>query len=290
MKVRSLFWFLSCILTLILLIVPVGAVGTATIHGAIYEWDTFEPLENVLIEVNSTPPQAIVAKYGVYSLDLVPGDYEIVATYYTGNTLVASTQESITISDDGDYIIDLLLLPSYENEGLEDAEITNLSEAFEADSQMIEDDKESPYMTYLAILLLVLVIVLSAYAYSKKKGANENALVTASPDRDNSGSLPAESLSVDVGEDGSGSIADDGVEPINIATEAETNALPDDLREVLDIVIANGGRITQKDLRGKLRYSEAKVSLIVSDLENRGLVDKFKKGRGNIIIIPDDKK
>ncbi|ABE52015.1 helix-turn-helix transcriptional regulator [Methanococcoides burtonii] len=290
MKVRSLFWFLVCILALILFIVPVGAVGTATIHGAIYEWDTFEPLENVLIEVNSTPPQSIVAKYGVYSLDLVPGDYEIVATYYTGNILVASTQESITISDDGDYIIDLLLLPSYENEGLEDAEITNLSEAFEADSQMIEDDKESPYMTYLAILLLVFVLVLSAYVYSNKKGANEDLLVNASSNWVNSASLPDESLSVDGGEDGSDSITVDDVEPIYIANGAETNVLPDDLREVLDIVIDNGGRITQKDLRGKLRYSEAKVSLIVSDLENRGLVDKFKKGRGNIIIIPDDKK
>ncbi|MGM0771995.1 MAG: helix-turn-helix transcriptional regulator, partial [Halobacteriota archaeon] len=40
----------------------------------------------------------------------------------------------------------------------------------------------------------------------------------------------------------------------------------------------------------KLSYSEAKVSLIVSDLENRGLVEKFKKGRGNIIIIPDDRR
>jgi len=287
-KVRTLFGVCT-FLTLILLIVPVGAVGTATIHGAIYEWDTFEPLENVLIEVNSTPPQSIVAKYGVYSLDLAPGDYVIVATYYTGNNLVASAQESITITDDGDYIIDLLLLPSYENEGLEDAEIANLSEAFEVDSQLIEEDAGSLDLTYLAVLLIIFLVSLSVYVYSKKKGANEGSLVNTSPDSDNS-ALPDGSLSVDVKEDGLVSTIIDDSETIDTITKAEPSVLPDDLQEVLDIVIANGGRITQKDLRGKLRYSEAKVSLIVSDLENRGLVDKFKKGRGNIIIIPEDKK
>ncbi|MCD4821931.1 MAG: hypothetical protein K8R11_07660 [Methanococcoides sp.] len=288
MKGRALFGVCT-FLTLILLIVPVGAVGTATIHGAIYEWDTFEPLENVLIEVNSTPPQSIVAKYGVYSLDLAPGDYVIVATYYTGNSLVASAQESITITDDGDYIIDLLLLPSYENEDLEDAEIANLSEAFEADSLIIEADTGSSYMAYVAVLLIIFVLVLSAYVYSNKKGANEGGLVNTSPEGDND-ALPDGSLSFDVKENGLVGTVNDDPEIIDIITKAEPPVLPDDLQEVLDIVIANGGRITQKDLRGKLRYSEAKVSLIVSDLENRGLVDKFKKGRGNIIIIPEDKK
>jgi len=287
-KGRALFGVCT-FLTLILLIVPVGAVGTATIHGAIYEWDTFEPLENVLIEVNSTPPQSIVAKYGVYSLDLAPGDYVIVATYYTGNSLVASAQESITITDDGDYIIDLLLLPSYENEDLEDAEIANLSEAFEADSLIIEADTGSSYMAYVAVLLIIFVLVLSAYVYSNKKGANEGGLVNTSPEGDND-ALPDGSLSFDVKENGLVGTVNDDPEIIDIITKAEPPVLPDDLQEVLDIVIANGGRITQKDLRGKLRYSEAKVSLIVSDLENRGLVDKFKKGRGNIIIIPEDKK
>jgi hypothetical protein len=145
-------------------------------------------------------------------------------------------------------------------------------------------------MTYVAVLLIFFVLVLSAYVYSNKKGANEGSLVNTSSDWVNDATLQDGSLSVDVKEDGRvGTITDDS-ETIDIITKAEPPVLPDDLQEVLDIVIANGGRITQKDLRGKLRYSEAKVSLIVSDLENRGLVDKFKKGRGNIIIIPEDKK
>jgi uncharacterized membrane protein len=67
--------------------------------------------------------------------------------------------------------------------------------------------------------------------------------------------------------------------------------LPQDCREVLGIIEKNGGRITQLDLRKALPYSEAKVSLIVSDLESRGILKKVKKGRGNVLIInrPDER-
>ncbi len=64
--------------------------------------------------------------------------------------------------------------------------------------------------------------------------------------------------------------------------------LPEDLKEALKEIINSGGRITQKELRNKLRYSEAKVSLIISDLERRGIVEKVKKGRGNIIFLKDE--
>ena len=62
-------------------------------------------------------------------------------------------------------------------------------------------------------------------------------------------------------------------------------SLPQDLQQVIDIIKADGGKITQRDLRRKLSYSEAKVSLMVSDLENRGIIEKIKKGRGNIIVL-----
>jgi len=53
-------------------------------------------------------------------------------------------------------------------------------------------------------------------------------------------------------------------------------------RQVLEI-IQREHRLTQKELRKKLPWSEAKVSLIVADLEERGLIKKLKKGRGNIL-------
>ncbi|MEM4156105.1 MAG: MarR family transcriptional regulator, partial [Archaeoglobaceae archaeon] len=65
----------------------------------------------------------------------------------------------------------------------------------------------------------------------------------------------------------------------------EIELLPEDLRKVLEVIKTEGGRITQKELRRKLGYSEAKISLIIADLERRGLVEKVKKGRGNIIFL-----
>lgn len=65
----------------------------------------------------------------------------------------------------------------------------------------------------------------------------------------------------------------------------ETKILPEDLSSVLEVIKKEGGRITQKELRKRLGYSEAKMSLIVADLERRGLIEKVKKGRGNIIFL-----
>ena len=76
----------------VLFAVPVLADSTATIHGEVYSWDTFEPLENAVVEVNSTPSQSMVAKYGVYYFELDPGDYLIKASYYENSTLVNSAE------------------------------------------------------------------------------------------------------------------------------------------------------------------------------------------------------
>ncbi|WP_457549789.1 helix-turn-helix transcriptional regulator [Archaeoglobus sp.] len=61
--------------------------------------------------------------------------------------------------------------------------------------------------------------------------------------------------------------------------------LPEDLETILEILKDMGGRATQKELRKKLGWSEAKLSLALTDLERRGLIEKFKKGRGNVIFL-----
>jgi uncharacterized membrane protein len=77
---------------------------------------------------------------------------------------------------------------------------------------------------------------------------------------------------------------------IEISTPKKKLPLPSDLQEVMDIIRGHGGRITQKDLRSRLKYSEGKVSLMLADLERRELVEKFKRGRGNIIIMKDEER
>lgn len=63
------------------------------------------------------------------------------------------------------------------------------------------------------------------------------------------------------------------------------DVLPEDLKAVVEVIKASGGRITQRELRKKLGFSEAKMSLIIADLERRGIVEKVKKGRGNVLFL-----
>lgn len=59
-----------------------------------------------------------------------------------------------------------------------------------------------------------------------------------------------------------------------------------DLEEILAFVRKEGGRTTQKDIRRAIPYSEAKISLMIAELEAQGRLRKIKKGRGNIIVLP----
>ncbi|MDG6243839.1 MAG: winged helix-turn-helix transcriptional regulator [Methanolobus sp.] len=237
-----------------------AAGGVSTIHGAVYEWGSFDPLENVIVQVNSTPPQSMLAKHGIYSFDLVPGHYVISASYYTGDDLVAYTEEKIYIADDGDYVKDLLLFPVYYDPLFDENEFTELDEiAFFADV-----DEENVFIsTPISIMLvLFLIVVLFAYFYTRRRRA---------------ASVPEEEEEEEVtGEEG------------HMALPADRSQdLPADLRELVDIIARNDGRITQRELRTKVRHSEAKVSLMISDLESRGIVRKYRKGRGNIVILED---
>jgi uncharacterized membrane protein len=67
-------------------------------------------------------------------------------------------------------------------------------------------------------------------------------------------------------------------------TEKKKIAEPDeDMRTILRALDSHEGRATQKELREELGFSDAKLSLIISELEDSGYVKKFKRGRGNII-------
>jgi uncharacterized membrane protein len=66
----------------------------------------------------------------------------------------------------------------------------------------------------------------------------------------------------------------------------EKQATKADLEDILAFVRKEGGRTTQKDLRKAIPYSEAKISLMIAELESQGKLKKIKKGRGNIIVLP----
>ena len=60
--------------------------------------------------------------------------------------------------------------------------------------------------------------------------------------------------------------------------------LDKELQKMLDF-IKKHKRTTQKEIRKEFFLSEGKISLMVSELEEKGLIKKIKKGRGNIIFL-----
>ena len=68
--------------------------------------------------------------------------------------------------------------------------------------------------------------------------------------------------------------------------EEEVLETDEDLEKVLKIIKESQGRITQKDIRKRMvPLSEAKVSLLITELEDKGVIKRIKKGRGNVIIL-----
>ena len=59
----------------------------------------------------------------------------------------------------------------------------------------------------------------------------------------------------------------------------------DELNIVLSFIKKQGGRTTQKEIRKNLGLGEAKASLIITELEHKKIVQRIKKGRGNVIIL-----
>ncbi|PAV12225.1 hypothetical protein ASJ81_07295 [Methanosarcina spelaei] len=451
--------YIICIAAVVLALLagPALADITATVHGTAYRWDTFEPLDNAVVEVNSTPSQSMVAKYGVYSFNLMPGDYNITANYYENSSIKYSANENITVKDQGKYLVDLLLLPVYSEELMSDSELNGLSEnpngtakSTSNTTDSLTDTSTSPTaskgnsssmylanqniigninVNYLLIAVFLLLILLAAgYRISRVDknreknqpfksahkisgmGADEKVHTTrdffkpvkvpeisvevhdervgvpheslepelkwdsqvqesrtkpfetspliepiADPAKGPAKESITESLQEPAKESVAESLQEPVKEPVNEqvkstvtklsygipeakvqedfggikadssenktkllesepqkekqgvpseeaenkpaeSSETETPVsrkklpLPADLQEVMDIIRGQGGRITQKDLRSKLKYSEGKVSLMLADLERRELIEKFKRGRGNVVILRDEER
>ena len=61
----------------------------------------------------------------------------------------------------------------------------------------------------------------------------------------------------------------------------------EDAAQLLAIIKRHGGRATQKELRRELPLSEAKISLLLTELEHRKKIEKIKKGRGNVVVLKE---
>ena len=226
------------------------SLHAATLKGTIYN-SQLNPETDVLLEITTQPLQKYLAKDGTYQFTLQPGNYTL-----TAQKNDIEITEHITITQDGTYVIDLFLLPSSE----EDQDLWNDLE----EPSVIEplDEIASPKLWQYILSGIIILALLIRILYMRKKY-------------------------------GSLSFFRKRIRAQAQKTEAqhkiELEKDPYYIEKALDIIKSHDGRINQKELRKEMLYlSEAKVSLIITELEHKNLVEKVKKGRGNVIILKNN--
>ena len=240
------------ILLLMIMLVMPQAVKAATIHGGAYD-GSFNLITNVQFNINTTPAQSHVSKNGLYFFFALPGTYEISAEKKYGNNTLYYTKKVVDITKDGEYNIDVVL------EKVSDIDLE-------------EDDPNKDMGTYWLILGAIGLIIAAV------------ALLLMFQRRKNVKNVPPVIKEKEVVD-----APKDVIEPEKVpAQKAEPEKNEEDaanLEKILSIIKKEGGRATQKEIRKQMPLSEAKVSLIIAQLEHEGKVTKIKKGRGNIICL-----
>ena len=220
---------------------------SATIRGSAYGPD-LELLPKTVAHINTTPEQTYVAIDGAYSFEVPPGTYNFSADYTsTDGVSFTDSQEIVITSEDGDFSIDSILLPHFE-------ENSSLPELDERDSlDLFTQEQKTTTDQYLVPVVVLAIILVGAiiFVWSTTKNVSKT----------------------------------EGPTKKEQEITQHSSELPEDLKEVLKIMQLHEGRITQKELRSALPLSEAKVSLMITDLEDRKLIRKIKKGRGNVLVI-----
>ncbi|MEK6820988.1 MAG: hypothetical protein AABY11_01140, partial [archaeon] len=175
------------------------------------------------------------------------GEYTIRAEQLEQGVTVQEAEQVITIVGEGAYTVDMIVLPTFGDEPI----------PFPEDDPPIGilDQLFQNHVVWWGLLIIVLGASAGAYFYIQK----------------NASTFPKEEVRIEKKEETSGETAKD--------------FLDEYAKEVLTHLHRGGNRLNQKELREKMNIGEAKVSLVVTELESYGLVKKIKKGRGNILIL-----
>jgi len=237
------------LITLVLFTAILSAFTTAaTIKGTIYNTN-LEVETDVLVEIDTVPQQKFLAKEGTYNFDVPLGKYTL-----TADKGLVSTTEEVEIVENGEFIFDLFLLSDFteEDELWQDTE----EEFFTED----EKDEGEGYSLWRSVLtgLIILALLIRLLWMRKKYGRLKIFRKKIKAESKKTVEQHKEELAEE----------------------------PGHLDKVLEIIQRHDGRITQKKLRKEMLYlSEAKVSLILTELEHKGKIEKVKKGRGNVVLL-----
>jgi len=262
---RKYFFLLFFLMMFIIVPISFGA----NIHGKIYDFN-LEKLDDVIVEVNSSPMQRMLSIEGGYGFELSSGMYKIKASYFDGVNSYSAV-EDVEISDDGDFVIDLFLFPELGDDELLD-ELDGFGDTGLEELQMQYGQQKKNKINLVTLGLVLLLIILTVVCgviiflgFQKRKTDYVRYEVKAD-------------------------IKDDTNEKNTVNTGyADNNDINDedeyDPEFLIKLLKDNDGRPTQKQIRKNIPLSESKVSLMIAELEHKQLIEKIKKGRTNIIIL-----
>ncbi|MBI1970479.1 hypothetical protein HYS47_01920 [Candidatus Woesearchaeota archaeon] len=278
MKSMWLIAFLVSILSALIVATPF--VSAATIQGSVYNIN-LDIVENAILDISTTPHQRFVAQDGTYRFEVPPGTYTITARMENNEAddPALLSRDTITVKQDGAYVFDIFLFPTL-NEEEEFFEDLNL--------QVDEPILPSSSISIIISIALLIVFLLTLLIFLKivwKKGVfrkeqEDSPQQEETPVQTNKEQQDQSSQASPTANGHQEHLS--GNQP-GIVLEQQ----PDELygKKIIELLQKNQGRMTQKEIRKELPLSEAKVSLLITELEYAAKIKKIKKGRGNIIVL-----
>ncbi len=237
---------------MLLIIVFSFTAHAAVLEGSIYG-SNLELEKDVLIEIDTTPQQKFLSKDGTYQFNLPIGKYTL-----TARKGFTDVEEEVSIVKEGTFTFDIFLLDTFSEED----QLWKETDENLFDDEISANTSNSQNKWYnWRYLVAGLIVFIALFRFGKAWHKH--------------GRLPKFRKAV---------MAE--TKKTMAQHKKEIAEEPGFLEQALDIIKKNDGRISQKGLRKEmLPLSEAKVSLIVTELEHKGKVEKVKKGRGNVIIL-----
>jgi uncharacterized membrane protein len=130
----------------------------------------------------------------------------------------------------------------------------------------------------LLVLVLVSVVGAAAYVIARRDGEGSTPATATGDDPD--GGTPAT--------DGTGTTAASATEPADGDDGAAVDEeLLSDEERIERLLEANGGRMKQASIVTETNWSNAKVSQLLSSMDEADRIDKLRIGRENLISFPD---
>ncbi len=205
--------------------------GDTSLKGSFYNFYTFEKVNNVIMEINTSPKMRVIITNGYYYLNLTPSCYEI-KVYTILNNAPYYSQETICLKNNTEIEYDFILFPAQERKEL-------LEYLDEIDINYNNRTYVSKYLWFFLIVVATIPLMALSYIYFHTK-------------------------------------------------KRDSDYENDEYMKALIDFLKKEKRTTQKEINKALPFSEGKISLMLAELEDKGLIKKIKKGRTNIIYWKGD--